>query len=177
MRIVAGKRWPPIGDASSSLCPRADLELHQGGGRMQRDAALPDPRRQETGRRTGRTVVHRERANTHLTELVAHLLRISSKAIWRRSRRARWPRRSSEATSHPCGSESPSPYRSRTFTARPSRRAERRAEFRTRRRGRSGNPGSRRHVKGNADLVPLGDGGTVAERMRTWPLFREFPPR
>ena len=28
-------------------------------------------------------------------------------------------------------------------------------------------------LKGNADLVVLGDGGTVPDRMRTWPLFRE----
>ena len=28
-------------------------------------------------------------------------------------------------------------------------------------------------LKGNADLVVLGEGGAVPERMRTWPLFRE----
>ncbi len=28
-------------------------------------------------------------------------------------------------------------------------------------------------LKGNADLVVLGDGGAVPERVRTWPLFRE----
>jgi LysR family transcriptional regulator, hydrogen peroxide-inducible genes activator len=44
----------------------------------------------------GGALFHRERANTHLT-VAAPCCRISSKAIWRRSRRARWRRRLSEA--------------------------------------------------------------------------------
>ena len=175
MRIVAGKRWPPMETHQVRYFLVLARTLNFTKAADECNVTQPSLTRavKKLEDELGGPLFHRERANTHLTEL--------GRAMLPHLEQSYLAAQSARALAEALKRGDIAPLRL-GFTNSVSSRL-----FTHVLQGvRSGVPNFELAVeagpeiqvcdamlKGNADLVVLGDGGAVAERMRTWPPFRE----